>query len=100
MFQIVEVIPTYCRITDACIGSQEWSRSHLYLTHALALKIAERQAQKNYDNCGESDFVVVVAGGSAFRSEDRRYAPQTSDGATVDAATLAAFADLDAECPF
>ena len=67
MYQIVELSPVYHFSTDAYLGERVSSRSHGYLTLALAHKIAGWKAQIDYDRCGDNSFVVVPFGGDPWR---------------------------------
>jgi hypothetical protein len=69
LFQIVQIAPTY-NFSDAIVGSHIVSRSHAYVTKALAFKLAALRAQESYENCGDDNFVVVRAGGSPWQHAD------------------------------
>lgn len=81
-FQIVEIQPNYCRITDAMIGSTAYPRPMSYKSEELAHKLAGRLHDQEYQNCGDGIFVVVPYGQSAFA---RRIVKQ---------AAIAAFDDM------
>jgi hypothetical protein len=66
MYQIVHLTPVYHFSTDAYLGQRVIERSHGYLTLELALKIAGRRWDEDYNRCGDDSFVVVPFGGSPY----------------------------------
>jgi hypothetical protein len=66
MYEIVCIVPSYCRFTDALIGTRVAGRSHAYETAELALKIAARKDAKDYEEGGDAVHYVVPAGGCAY----------------------------------
>ena len=67
MYQIVEIRPTHCQITDGIIGSSAHPLPMTYRSEALAHKLAGRIAEAHYENCGDNSYVVVEAGKSPYQ---------------------------------
>lgn len=66
MFQIYEIRPVHCQITDAMIGSRAIPLPMTYRSERLAAKLASRIEQQHYDNCGDSSYRVVPYGESPY----------------------------------
>lgn len=75
MYQIFEIRPTYCAITDGLIGSSAHPLPMLYRSERLARKLAGVFGQRDYDNCGDNTYVVVEYGQSPYT---RRAWPMTA----------------------
>jgi len=71
MFQIYEIRPVHCQITDAMIGSKAIPLPMVYRSGRLAEKLASRIEQEHYENCGDSSYRVVPVGESPFRNTFR-----------------------------
>lgn len=59
MFQIVEVYPVHCQITDGIIGSKSLPLPMTYYRRDYALAHAGRLSRRNYEECGDSSFRVI-----------------------------------------
>lgn len=58
-YKITRTDPVYCQVTDANLGTKTTVLPNTYETRGLAVKLALRMTQGEYDGCGDSYFGVV-----------------------------------------
>jgi wyosine [tRNA(Phe)-imidazoG37] synthetase (radical SAM superfamily) len=66
-FQICQISPIYCQITDGHVGSKAKILPMTYYTEKLAHKLAAKMTQNDYDGYGDDHFAVVKTGDNPFR---------------------------------
>lgn len=65
-YQIVCIVPDYCRYTDAWRGERVASRSHAYETEACARKFAGRLAEEDERCGGDASYRVIPFDGDPW----------------------------------
>lgn len=73
MFQIVQVDPVHCQITDGIIGSKSKRLPMTYHRADYARALAGKMSRENYENCGDSIFRVVDVNHDPRRLGDFRF---------------------------